>query len=656
MAEEKDDWLDDLEGPDDKAPDLGQSDLDALLSDHDEAGPSPGEAELGQADIDALLSGDDFAAPSPQDTGAATGDLSQSDIETLLASPGKSAQDQPFSDPDQDEIDKLFSEPDTDDSAESKPFPAEDLDFGDAFDTVESPPSQSPLPPDFGQQEFKLEADIPDIPDFPNAGAGGGGPKSFLDEETVAIPVEQATVAASAGALAGAAAASGQGLPGKLRALLANRKILLAAGGVVAVLVLLAAGLFLFKGGKKTPLPEGTPQVPAEVAHEKAPAPEQPPPAEGHGEAAHPAPAEEGQTPPPPAPAAAPAAPEHGAPALPPGAPMLADLTLVMPAGSSELPITLEGKDPAHQPLEYEFQSMPQHGQISGHAPHLVYSARADFAGQDSFTIRASNGKQFSPTAKITITREMPVGIVEPPAPISAVAVAPADITPSPAAPPQATAPALPANAAQGKAEGIAARDVSYTISTNLLIPWEKVWGKVNARPYGPEVQVEILTPPKHGTLAALNGRQSAYKPGPSFSGKDSLQYRFVAGDLKSEPKTVTISVKRKSKNKAPELQIEPYSPIYNAGDMVFLNASQTKDEARETVKFRWEQTSGAPVVIKPLNSEGSHIGFVAPATFNTVANPGVGLKVTATDAQGWSVSREIYVKTQSRRNTAIWR
>lgn len=630
MAEEKDDWLDDLEDSAEKESDLGQSDIDALFSGSDDLSPPASEEEdLGQADIDALLSGDDLApTDSPQDEGSSSGILDQSDIETLLSSPDSSAQDQPFFDPDQDEIDKLFSEPDLAGVAGSQSTPVDDFDFVGTFDSGESASSQPTISPDFDDHEFKLEADIPDIPDFSDSVGGWDETKSFLDEETVVIPDEPTLSAVSAATSAEETASSTLNQP-KWRKLLANRKLLFSLGGGGAVLLLVVAGFFFFKGGEGEPDKSVVPEIPTKVVQEQVveaetPTPEVPPPP-----VAEKVPQE-------------PSAPE--APVVAGGIPTLSDLALVMPAGSSELLIILEGKDPENHPLEYEFQSMPEHGQISGQAPQLVYHARQDFSGVDSFTVRATNGQHFSPIAKVTISRERPLAIPEPPvSTVLAEEVAPQ----APPPPPTEAVPMI-------TQERISARNVSYTISKSLVVPWKKIWRKSNSQPYNNDVGVDIIQRPRHGTLSAVKGRPSVYTPDPSFNGNDIIRYRFTLGELRSEAKTVTISVKHK--NMSPELHIAPYSAVYNPGDTVILNASQTKDDNRDTLQFRWEQISGVPVVIKSLNSEGSQIAFVAPSTFSTVSDPGVVLMVTATDEKGWSVSRELQIKTQSRRNTAIWR
>lgn len=622
MAEEKDDWLDDLEDSEEKESELGQSDIDALLSGSDDLSPpSSNEGEdLGQADIDALLSGDEPSSSVSKSDDVVSGGLDQSDIEALLAGADTPASDQPFFDPDQDEIDKLFSEPDSG-GEESRSFVTDDIDFVDTFETADPSLAQTDLSSDFDDHEFKLEEDIPGIPDIPDSSGGWNDNMSFLDEETVVSIPEEVAIAAVSAAITEEAKDPVLPQQGRWNKLLANRKRLLAVGGGVVLFILLLVGFFLFTGGEDTADKKALEQVPAKVVQER----ELPEPEVSPQEA--PATVVE-------------VAPQESSAA---GMPTLSDLTLVMPPGSTELAITLDGKDPENLPLEYEFQSMPEHGQISGQAPVLVYSAMADFAGQDSFTIRATNGKHFSPTAKVTITREKSFAIPEPPA-TSVVPMNAAQQEPLPPAEPE---PAL-------KQEGISASNVSYTISKSLVVPWEKIWQKANSQPYNQGVGVDIVQSPGHGTLEMLNGRRSVYEPESSFSGKDTIAYRFTVGELHSATKTVTITVK--SKNRSPELHVATYSAVYHPGDTVILNASQTKDDMRSSVQFRWEQISGVPVVIKFLNSEGSQISFVAPATFNTVSNPGVLLRVTATDEKGWSVSRDLQVSIQSRRNSAIWR
>jgi hypothetical protein len=448
---EKDDWLDDLESPAEQASELDQSDIDALLSGSADlvtpaAGAGPGgqaAAELDQSDIDALLSGTfdqvtPAAASGPGEAlapeldqsdidallagagdgggGMDGGDLDQSDIDALLASPQSPAGGQGISDPDQDEIDKLFSDVDSGGSFEETSFPAEEIDFKDVFSTSDTA-TQSGLP-NFDAEEFKLDADIPDIPDIPETSAFDMEATAIFPESAVASPLPaSAPPKFDPGPVK--ASTADHPLPAAKRwNFVANRKALIGVGAGVATL-LIVAGVFFFKGGPK-PTPEGTTAAVVEhppVAEQLPPAPAEQakqPPVTGHTE---PPPAE------PP--------PQHIAQGQN-GAPTVKDLDLTMPPESSQLAISLCGIDPNNDPLEYEFQSMPEHGQLIGHAPYLVYVPQPDYSGPDGFTIRASDGKNVSAPASVKIMRQ-------PPAPSAKEAPAPA-VAAEPVAPPKAVA------------------------------------------------------------------------------------------------------------------------------------------------------------------------------------------------------------------------
>lgn len=440
MAEaEKDDWLDDLDSPEEQASELDQSDIDALL-----AGPG-GEAtpELDQSDIDALLSGaGDLVTPAAASSPGATlapeldqtdidallagtgdggaggmdsGDLDQADIDALLAGPQSTGRGQGISDPDQDEIDKLFADVDNGSSLEETLFPAEEIDFKDVFNTSETA-TQSGLP-NFDAEEFKLDADIPDIPDIQATSGFDLEETALFAETTVASPppASPPPPQKDPGPVK-PPAVKGPPPTGKRWNFVANRKVLYGAGAGVATL-LLVAGVFFFKGGP-TPPPAETP--PAVVEHQPA-AEHQPPATEAHTESP---PAEE---PPPVQPVA------HGEN----GAPTVKDLDLTMPPESNQLAISLCGMDPNNEPLEYEFQSMPEHGQLTGHAPYLVYVPKPDYSGPDGFTVRATDGKHFSAPASIKIMRQPPLPAQEvPAATVAAEPLAP----PAPVAPATATA------------------------------------------------------------------------------------------------------------------------------------------------------------------------------------------------------------------------
>jgi M6 family metalloprotease-like protein len=66
--------------------------------------------------------------------------------------------------------------------------------------------------------------------------------------------------------------------------------------------------------------------------------------------------------------------------------------------------IMLAGSDADNDPLSYTVVSNPSHGAMSGTAPNLTYKPTAGFHGTDSFTFKASDGKNESNIATVSIT------------------------------------------------------------------------------------------------------------------------------------------------------------------------------------------------------------------------------------------------------------
>lgn len=571
MAEaEKDDWLDELDTPEEKASALDPSDLDALLSDSfdsgkpaAEAAPSEGDnAELDQSAIDAMFSGpgETLKTLAPQQAAAGeNNDLDQSDIDTLLASPKNPIKDQSATDPDQDEIDKLFSEADSDGTAEENPFQAEE----GAFNAVDSPTASSPksVNLDFNAEEFKLDDDIPDIPDTKPQGFGQGA-SLFMDEDTVAAPPpsspppERLQTETTGTSEMQAITTSGFSF-------LHNRKLLMGIGAGLSILLIAGGVVYFMKGGAQSLHKQAAPEV--AVQHEVSP----PEPAvqEHEPAAATPTPHEQ------PTPETTPVQQHHEN-----AAPTVKDLDLTMPPESSQLAITLSGSDPENEALLY-VMSLPENGHLTGHAPNLIYTPKPDFNGQDGFIVMATDGKNPSAPATVKITRQPP---------------SPAHDSHPPPAEAAKTADTKPAEAAPPEHQGEVA-------------------------PHVQEKSKVILAKNKLGRLSSK-----------------------------------AMAVHRKKMG--PSIHLQPIAPSYETGDTVIINASQSKDDSRSSLVFHWEQLAGAPVLIKPLNSEGSQIAFVVPATFSTVANPFLLLKVTATDQEGERDSKEIRVTTKSRRTSAIWR
>ena len=66
--------------------------------------------------------------------------------------------------------------------------------------------------------------------------------------------------------------------------------------------------------------------------------------------------------------------------------------------------ITLTGSDEDGDALSFTVLSQPENGTISGTAPALTYSPKANYSGSDSFTFRANDGSEDSKTATIMIS------------------------------------------------------------------------------------------------------------------------------------------------------------------------------------------------------------------------------------------------------------
>ena len=95
----------------------------------------------------------------------------------------------------------------------------------------------------------------------------------------------------------------------------------------------------------------------------------------------------------------------------------------------------------------------------------------------------------------------------------------------------------------------------------------------------------------------------------------------------------------------------------YAVGETVVLDASQTKDDERDTLVFQWEQIEGVPILLTARNDEASIVSFIMPSSFYTVAYPEPVLKVSVIDATGQVASQEIRVPVakDSRIQSAKW-
>ena len=73
-------------------------------------------------------------------------------------------------------------------------------------------------------------------------------------------------------------------------------------------------------------------------------------------------------------------------------------------AEDTSLTITLGGTDADADPLTFSVATPPQHGQLSGTPPSLVYTPEPNYAGDDAFTFTANDGTTDSAAATVSLT------------------------------------------------------------------------------------------------------------------------------------------------------------------------------------------------------------------------------------------------------------
>ncbi|NOX26169.1 MAG: hypothetical protein GXP59_08690 [Deltaproteobacteria bacterium] len=600
--EEKDDWLSDVNKDDVGESDVDQSEIDSLLSEDDEAEPST------TAVAEDAATGD--AAPAEEENAA------DSDIESLLADDPED--DSPDASPSQDEIDHLFSEVD-DNAAEPQdsaaeetandPFKAEEIDFKDlAEDAADDDFSLDDVGDGFDTEEFDLDDGAPEV-------------SSATDTEIEAV--DASIPSQNTGGSADAAEAifpdTGGAGKGGFPPVLKNRKIQVAA--VVGILLIIA-GVFLFKG---KPASWNKTTIAKQPLHRIQPA------------------------------AATPKVAAAVAPIVKINTntpPQVKDSEVTMAEGDNKLVIRLNATDPGNAPLTYEILSLPEYGKLSGQAPNLIYLPNKNFKGRDHLVFRASNGREVSNPAIIRIV----TALAAKPAARSVSIPGQTTVATGPAATVKKPAAIAPhAKAARRKRLVIAARNETYHLYSTrpVKINWKRLWDKANYLPYTHKVRVEIVSANLHGQLHKTGWRTYVYKPDKYFSGTEVIKYRFWLARLRS--KTGEIVFKTAFGSPAPEIHIAKLSTSYYAGDRVVLDASSSRGLDRGSLLFTWKQLAGVPVRLEMTNKEGSRVTFVAPASFNTIKNPGPVLRLIITDQDKQRVSRDIKINTKSRRHSAIW-
>jgi len=159
--------------------------------------------------------------------------------------------------------------------------------------------------------------------------------------------------------------------------------------------------------------------------------------------------------------------------------------------------ITLAGIDPEGQPVAFAVLSSPQQGTLSGSAPNLTYTPKANYNGTDSFTFAANDGVFASRTATVTLDVR----------PVNDAPVAAAD---------QATTSGSP---------------VTIAVLAN------------DSDPDGDALTVVKVFPARGGSVTLSANGTITYKPLLGFSGTDRFTYQIADGKGGTATGGVTIIV-----------------------------------------------------------------------------------------------------------------
>ncbi|GEP43499.1 Ig-like domain-containing protein [Brevifollis gellanilyticus] len=209
-------------------------------------------------------------------------------------------------------------------------------------------------------------------------------------------------------------------------------------------------------------------------------------------------------------------------------APVALAQSLTTPEDTS-LGITLTASDIENEALTYEVLSQPQHGSLSGTAPHLTYTPTANYHGSESFTFRVNDGTADSAQATINLTitsvNDTPVA--------AAQAVTSSEDT--------ATSITLTGTDADGDT-------LTYAVSDQ----------------------------PQHGTLSGT-APELTYTPDANFHGSDSFSFTANDGTVSSAAAAVTLTIT--AENDAPMALAQSLGSAEDTALPVTLTATDADED-----------------------------------------------------------------------------
>ncbi len=170
----------------------------------------------------------------------------------------------------------------------------------------------------------------------------------------------------------------------------------------------------------------------------------------------------------------------------------VADPLAVATSMDQRVSFTLTGTDPDGDALQFNLESFPSHGVLTGFVPNMIYIPDEGFVGEDSFTFVVFDGYDVSLPATVSIT-----------------------VTTPPIANPQTVTT-------------VHNQRVSFTLT--------------GTDPDGDALLFNLESFPSHGVLSGFVP-DMIYIPDEGFVGEDSFTFVVFDGIVESEPATVTIQV-----------------------------------------------------------------------------------------------------------------
>ena len=248
------------------------------------------------------------------------------------------------------------------------------------------------------------------------------------------------------------------------------------------------------------------------------------------------------------------------------------------------LPITLHGSDVDSDRLTYRLVATPDHGEVGGIGPNLIYTPAVNFTGEDALLFNIDDGTNFSAVARVTISV---TAVNDPPQaytdtlttledePLSLMLLADdpeADVLSYTVVTPPlygvigGTAPnlvytpsadfhgadAFTFTASDGQAWSSATISITVAPSNDAptavdqsLVSSEDEWLAITltgADVDGDELTFAVIDAPQHGTVGGI-APNLVYTPDLDYHGNDSFTFATNDGGADSLPATVAITI-----------------------------------------------------------------------------------------------------------------